>query len=224
VAAPPFEPPSESSAPRATPSEALFAPPEPLLTLASRSPQRRAILSQLGVPFRVTPSRHDEAFVPGDPVATVVENACGKAAEVAGRGAVGRPPGHLVLGVDTVVVLGERVLGKAESPAEAAACLEALSGRTHRVYSGICLIGPEDRSVVDHAVTAVTFRSLTAAAVAAYVESGEWRERAGAYAIQGLGSALVAAIAGDYWNVVGLPVPQLLDALASFGVESFSWL
>jgi septum formation protein len=129
-----------------------------------------------------------------------------------------------VLGVDTVVVLGERVLGKAASNAQAASYLAALSGRTHEVYSGICLLGPEGRAVVAHAVTAVTFRALPAAALEAYVESGEWRERAGAYAIQGLGSALVSAIAGDYWNVVGLPVPQLLDGLAAFGLEPFSWL
>jgi septum formation protein len=199
-------------------------PPDPLLVLASRSPQRRAILSQLGVPFRVVPSRYDEAVVPGDPVTTVVENARGKAAEVAGREARGRTPGHLVLGVDTVVVLGERVLGKASSTAEAATCLAALSGRTHEVYSGLCLIGPHDRAVVAHAVTAVTFRTLPATTVAAYVASGEWRERAGAYAIQGLGSALVTAIAGDYWNVVGLPVPQLLDGLQAFGLAPFAWL
>ncbi len=214
-------------------------PPDPLLVLASRSPQRRAILNQLGLPFRVTPSRHDETVVPGDPVATVVDNARGKAAEVAGRapggggasgdgpaggGASADGPAPLVLGVDTVVVLGERVLGKAASTAEAAAYLEALSGRTHDVYSGIWLIGPEGRAIAAHAVTAVTFRSLPAAAIAAYVASGEWRERAGAYAIQGLGSALVTAIAGDYWNVVGLPVPRLLDALETFGLSPFSWL
>jgi septum formation protein len=202
----------------------VATPPDPLLVLASRSPQRRAILSQLGLPFTVVPSRHDEAVVPGDPVTTVVENARGKAVEVAGREAGGRTPGHLVLGVDTVVVLGERVLGKASSTAEAAAYLAALSGRTHEVCSGLCLIGPHDRTVVAHALTAVTFRALTAAAVAAYVESGEWRGRAGAYAIQGIGSALVTAIAGDYWNVVGLPVPQLLDGLQAFGLAPFSWL
>jgi len=199
-------------------------PSDPLIVLASRSPQRRAILSQLGVPFEATPSRHEETVVPGDPVATVIENARGKAGEVAGRAAADRAPGHLVLGVDTVVVLGGRVLGKAASSAQAAVYLSSLSSRTHEVYSGICLIGPEDRAVVAHAVTAVTFRALPAPALDAYVASGEWRERAGAYAIQGLGSALVSAIAGDYWNVVGLPVPQLLDALATFGVEPFSWL
>ena len=202
----------------------MAATSDALLVLASRSPQRSAILSQLGLPFRVVPSRHDETVVAGDPVATVVENARGKAGEVAGRAAGGRPPGHLVLGVDTVVVLGDRVLGKAASGAQAASYLEALSGRTHEVHSGLCLLGPEGREVAAHARTAVTFRPLAAAAVAAYVASGEWRERAGAYAIQGLGSALVTAIDGDYWNVVGLPVPELLDALQTFGLPPFSWL
>ncbi len=224
MAVQPPEPPAAQPEVFASSPKPPATQPEPLLTLASRSPQRRAILNQLGVPFRVEPSRHDEAVVPGDPVATVVENARGKAAEVAGRAAAGRAPGHLVLGVDTIVVLDERLLGKASSPAEAAACLEALSGRTHEVYSGICLVGAGERSVAAHAVTAVTFRPLPAAVVAAYVASGEWRERAGAYAIQGLGSALVTAVAGDYWNVVGLPVALLLDALATFGVQPFAWL
>lgn len=194
------------------------------MVLASRSPQREAILGQLGVPFRVTPSRHSEALVPGDPVATVIENAQGKAREVAGREAAGLAPGDLVLGVDTVVVLDEQVLGKAATSAEAGAFVSALAGRRHEVESGLCLLDAEGRAWTGHARTAVTFRALDPAAVAAYVATGEWRERAGAYAIQGVGSALVTAVAGDYWNVVGLPVPLLLDGLERFGVAPFSWL
>ena len=194
------------------------------MVLASRSPQRSAILEQLGVPFRVVPSRHDETLVAGDAVATVVDNARGKAAEVAGREAGGLAPGDLVLGVDTVVVLDDRVLGKAASAVQAAAFLRDLSGRRHVVASGLCLIGEGGRTWSGHARTAVTFRALTPAAVAAYVATGEWRERAGAYAIQGFGSALVTAVEGDYWNVVGLPVPRLLEGFAHFGVEPFAWL
>ena len=194
------------------------------MVLASRSPQREAILRQLGLPFRVAPSRHDESLVPGDPVSTTIANARGKAREVAGREAAGLAPGHLVLGVDTVVVLDQRVLGKAATTAEAATFVSTLAGRRHEVVSGACLVGPDGRTWTGHARTVVTFRELAPEAIAAYVATGEWRERAGAYAIQGVGSALVAAVEGDYWNVVGLPVPLLLDGLERFGVAPFSWL
>ena len=196
----------------------------PLLVLASRSPQRSAILAQLGVPFRVAPSRHDEAVVARDPVATVVDNALGKAREVAGREAAGLTPCQLVLGVDTIVVLDGDVLGKAASESQARAYLSALSGRHHLVDSGLCLIAADGRTWTGHARTRVTFRTLTPAAVAAYVATGEWRERAGAYAIQGVGSALVTGVEGDYWNVVGLPVTRLLEGLEQFGVAPFAWL
>jgi septum formation protein len=209
---------------RTSSSDAAPAPAPPLVVLASRSPQRSAILGQLGVPFRVAPSRHDETLVSGDAVATVVANARGKAAEVAGREAAEIVPGQLVLGVDTVVVLDDRVLGKAASAAQATAFLNALSGRRHVVESGLCLIGEAGRTWSAHARTAVTFRSLTPQAVAAYVATGEWRERAGAYAIQGFGSALVTAVEGDYWNVVGLPVPSLLEGFGHFGIAPFAWL
>ena len=198
--------------------------PAPLLVLASRSPQRSAILAQLGVPFRVAPSRHDEAVVDGDPVKTVVDNALGKAREVAGREAGGLAPGQLVLGVDTVVVLDGRVLGKAAGENEAHAYVSALAGRRHLVDSGLCLIAADGGTWTGHARTVVTFRELTPAAVAAYVATGGWRERAGAYAIQGVGSALVAGVEGDYWNVVGLPVTRLLEGLEWFGVAPFAWL
>jgi len=218
----------------------------PFVVLASRSPQRELILRQLGLPFRVSPSRHDESHVHGDPVTTVVDNAVGKAREVAAREAggpttddavVGRPqvgergrpsgaavPDALVLGVDTVVVLDGHILGKAATADDAASYVGRLAGRTHDVYSGLCLIGPGGREWAGHARTAVTFRALAPETVASYVATGEWRERAGAYAIQGIGSALVAAVEGDYWNVVGLPVAVLLDGLGAFGVAPFSWL
>jgi MAF protein len=194
--------------------------------LASRSPQREAILRQLRLPFRVAPSRHHETTVPGDPLATVVANAVGKARDVAGRAPAGLAlePGHLILGVDTVVVLDEGVLGKPADAAEAAAFLSALAGRRHDVVSGLCLLDSGGDAWTAHARTAVTFRALSRAAVAGYVATGEWRERAGAYAIQGVGSALVTAVDGDYWNVVGLPVALTLDGLAHFGVAPFSWL
>lgn len=174
------------------------------LVLASRSPQRRAILEQLGVEFSVTVPAVDE-LESGPPHEVALENAYRKASAVAG-GAVDGP----VLGVDTVVALGARIYGKPGDPDEARATLTALAGRRHAVISGVCLIADgRARSAAAH--TWVRFRALEARLVDWYVASGEWRERAGGYAIQGRGAALVAAIEGDYLNVVGLPVATLLD-------------
>ncbi len=191
------------------------------LVLASRSPQRDALLRQLGVPFRVVVSAYDEDHHDGDPVRTVERNARGKADEVLMR--VRLRAGELVLGVDTVVVVDGRVLGKAGGEQEAEEYLRLLAGRRHEVYSGLCLCAP-GLSVVRHAVTGVTFRALSATDMARYVACGEWRDRAGAYAIQGVGSALVSAVDGDYFNVVGLPVVALVDALEECGASPFSWL
>jgi septum formation protein len=179
------------------------------------------ILDLLGVPYRVVVSEHDEGLHDGDPVTTVETNARGKAEEVRERLVLGS--GELVLGVDTVVVLGGRVLGKAAHEDEARAVLGELAGRRHEVYSGLHLCD-DTGSFTGHAVTGVTFRPLAGDDVDRYVASGEWRERAGAYAIQGVGSALVAAVDGDYFNVVGLPVPLLVEALGAFGTPAFAWL
>jgi septum formation protein len=191
------------------------------LVLASRSPQRRALLTQLAIPFRVVVSRHDEDLHQGMPAHTVESNARGKAQEVLARTRL--LPDELVLGVDTVVVVDDLLLGKAADEAEAAAYVRRLAGRSHEVHSGLHLCSPQ-QSVTGSAVTTVTFRDLDDGAVDAYVRCGEWRERAGAYAIQGIGSALVERVDGDYFNVVGLPVAVLLEALAVFGLQPFSWL
>ena len=211
---------SSSGGPPGAPREASGAP-ELRLVLASRSPQRDGLLRQLGIPFRVVVSEHVEDLHDGDPVRTVERNARGKAEEVLVRTRL--RAGELVLGVDTVVVAGGRVLGKAAGEQEAAEHLRLLAGRRHEVYSGLHLCSPE-RAETAHAVTGVTFRPLCAGDVARYVACGEWRERAGAYAIQGVGSALVERVDGDYFNVVGLPVAALLTALAAFGAAPFSWL
>jgi septum formation protein len=185
----------------------VSAPPAPPLVLASRSPQRRAILEQLGIPFEVVVPSFAEEPSGADPVAEVERRAEGKARSVAGS-AEDRP----VLGVDTEVVLEGHVYGKPGDESEAEAMLEALSGKTHEVVSGLCLLTPGWEEL-RHEVTRVTFRSLTPRELGLYVASDEWRERAGGYAIQGRGAALVRGIRGDYSNVVGLPVPALLDAL-----------
>ena len=172
------------------------------LILASASPQRRAILEQIGVAFEVRiPSVHELSEGPVTEVA--LENAYRKAAAIA--------PAQLpVLGVDTVVSLGARIFGKPRDAEHAAEMLGALAGQRHVVVSGMCLIDGE-RVRTAAARTAVEFRPLDRAAIDAYVRVGEWEGRAGAYAIQGRGATLVARIEGDYLNVVGLPVPTLLD-------------
>jgi septum formation protein len=180
----------------------VSAPPAPPLILASTSPQRRAILEQLGLPFEVVAPRYEERGE--DPL----EHAVGKARSVEGGG--GDQP---VLGVDTVVVCDGLVLGKPASAAEAEQMLELLGGRTHEVVSGLCLrtLGWEEARTE---TTEVEFRPLTPRDLGAYVVSGEWEGRAGGYAIQGRGAALVRRVEGDFLNVVGLPAALLVELLA----------
>jgi septum formation protein len=166
------------------------------LVLASRSPQRRAILEQIGIPFRVVEPDVDE-LSEGDPRELVLENARRKAAAV---------EGELVLGVDTEVVLGGRALGQPTDRSHAGELLRALAGREHEVLSGVAL--SDGRTAVEE--TRVCFRDLDEGLLAWYLDTGEWRGRAGGYAIQGRGAALVERIEGDYLNVVGLPAAALL--------------
>ena len=187
------------------------------MILASASPQRRAILEQLGVEFTVVVSDAEE-LESGPAEQIAVENASRKAwAAVELASATGPNAGggaETLLGVDTVVALGERIYGKPADRAQAAATLRALAARAHRVVSGICLI-EDGRERTAVAVTEVSFRPLGDAAVDWYLDTGEWRGRAGGYAIQGRGAALVESIRGDYLNVVGLPVAALLDLMPS---------
>jgi septum formation protein len=180
----------------------------PALVLASGSPQRRAILERLGVAFDVRPSDAEELDA-GEPHAVARENALRKARAVAAELDPGQA-GALVLGVDTLVALDGVIYGKPSDEAHARATLRALSGATHDVVSGVALI---EGDVVEAAtaVTRVTFRRLDPPVVDWYVGLGEWRGRAGGYAIQEAGGALVRSIEGDYQNVVGLPVSLLLD-------------
>jgi septum formation protein len=176
------------------------------LVLASTSPQRRAILEQLRIPFHVVVPAYVEDDPPGlSPDALVRAHAEGKARSVhSGEG--------VTLGVDTAVVLDGRVYGKPADRAEAASMLGELSGRMHTVVSGLCLLGA-DFAVVEHESTDVTFRAVSPALRELYLASGEWEGRAGAYAIQGLGGRLVERIDGDYLNVVGLPGALLVGLL-----------
>jgi nucleoside triphosphate pyrophosphatase len=176
------------------------------LTLASTSPQRRAILEQLAIPFEVVAPDYVEDDPPdADAVELVRRHADGKARSV-------HAEGRLTLGVDTTVLLDGRVYGKATDRADAGRILRELSGRTHAVVSGVCLLGGRE-DVLAHAITKVTFRPLGDDVLDAYLGGSEWEGRAGAYAIQGLGGRLVERIDGDYLNVVGLPGALLVSTL-----------
>ena len=183
------------------------------LILASTSPQRRAILTSLNVDFEVVVPTYREVPIPGSPAQVVMERALGKALSVAAI-----TPARPVLGVDTEVVIDDGdVLGQPATAAEAHAMLSTLSGREHRVISGIALLGEQQQ--VASAVTIVRLRHLSDDEIAAYVAEGEWQGRAGGYAIQELGADLVATVEGDYNNVVGLPVVLLADLLATEGLS-----
>ena len=185
------------------------APPSPPLLLASTSLQRKAILEQLHIPFDVVAPKYEEEMpLNAYPLQMVREHARAKARSVADI-AEDRP----VVGVDTAVVLGGRIFGKPANSSDAEEMLEELGGKTHVVMSGLCLLTPgwED---VEHEATQVSFRELTPRELGTYVASGEWEGRAGGYAIQGRGAALVRAIEGDYLNVVGLPAALLIRLLA----------
>ena len=183
---------------------------ETVLTLASTSPQRRAILEQLRIPFEVVAP----AFVEDDGALVTDRH---KVVEVVRAHALGKArsvhaSGKVTLGVDTTVVLDGQAFAKPADRGDAMRMLRALSGRTHSVISGLCLLGAGD-DLVAHELTEVSFRALGDDAVDAYVASGEWEGRAGAYAIQGLGGRLVERIEGDYLNVVGLPGALLFSLL-----------
>lgn len=183
------------------------------LVLASTSPQRSAILTSLGVSFWIEAPDYDEVPIPGSPEEVVQERALGKARSVAARIAA-RP----VLGVDTEVVVEDgEVLGQPADAVAARAMLAHLAGREHRVLSGIALLGEREQVAV--AETRVRLVALDDAELDAYVARGEWRGRAGGYAIQETGAALVHSIIGDYANVVGLPVALLGELLAGEGIS-----
>jgi septum formation protein len=177
------------------------------LVLASSSPQRRAILAQLGLKFRIAEPSYDELPLPLPPHELAERHSLGKARSVeAGAG-------ETVLAVDTLVVIDGVVLGKPADADEAARMLARLAGKEHEVVSGLTL-RDDSGERTGHARTTVRFRSLSAEAIHQYVARGEWRGRAGGYAIQEAGAALVSNIEGCFFNVVGLPVALLVEMLA----------
>lgn len=184
------------------------------LILASASERRRELLAQIGLfPGKILAPAVDETPLKGEsPKALAQRLANAKAAQVASA-----HPGYWVMGADTVVAAGRRILDKAETQEQAQAFLSTLSGRRHRVYGGICVIAPDGRQAARVAETLVQFKKLTHAEIDGYLNSGEWQGKAGGYAIQGRAGAFVKFMSGSYSNVVGLSLYDIMALLDGMG-------
>ncbi|MCK8602265.1 Maf family protein [Desulfoferrobacter suflitae] len=195
-------------------AQSVFVTLEPII-LASASPRRSELLASAGLVFEVVPSAVQETLREGEsPQAAALRWAADKA-ETVGR----RHPNEWVLAADTIVVLGEKILGKPQDGEQAARMLGLLSGCAHRVISGICLLHAERNFQRLEAVrTEVRFKELTGAEIAAYVQTGEPLDKAGAYGIQGMGAFMVESVCGSYTNVVGLPLCKTLSWLLELQV------
>lgn len=188
----------------------------PPIILASASPRRKAILQNLGLSFTIHPSQVDESFDPTLPPARVVQHL----AQQKALGLMDSYQRGLIISADTVVVLDEEILGKPQDGAEARRMLRRLSGKRHTVYSGLAVADAESGQLrVGYRETDVWLRSMTAEEIETYVASGEPLDKAGSYAIQGLGATLVEKINGDYFTVMGLPINLLAQFLHHFGLD-----
>jgi septum formation protein len=184
------------------------------LLLASASPRRRELLERVGVPLEVRPADIDETPRPHEGPAVYVARIAHEKAR-----AVKRRPGQWVLAADTTVTIDGLILGKAATPDEATEMLRLLSGRVHQVITAVTLLGG-DEVTIDHdllVASDVAVSELAEATIAGYVASGEWRGKAGAYAIQGIAAGLVREVRGSVTNVIGLPLAEVLDALRALG-------
>jgi septum formation protein len=180
------------------------------LILASESPRRQALLTDLGIPFRVVAARVEEIPRAGEPPAVFSKRMAREKARAVSQ----QFPEDWVLGADTVVSLGKRLFGKPDSPREAKKFLEALNNRTHEVITSFCLINQALKKALARSVyTRVTFKHFSRREIDWYLRTGEPLDKAGAYAIQGRGSFLVREIKGSFTNVVGLPLTEVLEAL-----------
>jgi septum formation protein len=200
----------------------------PKLVLASGSPRRLSLLNQAGIePDSLQPTEVDEIPVKGE----LPRALANRLARIKAQSALASVKidddlrGSYILAADTVVAVGRRVMPKAEMLDEAAACLRLLSGRNHRVYTGICLVTPKEAFRQRLVETRVRFKRLSTEDLEAYLASGEWRGKAGGYAIQGLAGTFVVKMVGSYTNVVGLPLYETLSLLGGEGFPvHFGWL
>jgi septum formation protein len=187
---------------------------QPALVLASASPRRLDLLAQVGVtPDRVDPADIDETPLRDE---TPRRHALRLAVEKA-RAVAARAPGDFVLAADTVVAVGSRILPKAETEADVLHCLKLLSGRNHKVFTGVALIAPDGRQASRLVETRVGFKRLSDAERDAYVASGQWKGKAGGYGVQGLAGGFITDLRGSYPSVVGLPLYETLNLLSGLG-------
>jgi nucleoside triphosphate pyrophosphatase len=188
--------------------------PPRAIVLASESPRRAELLRGLGLPFTIRPAPIDETPHPGEtPVALAERLARGKAA------AAPAPSPSLVIAADTVVVVAGAILGKPRDRSQACDMLRRLAGRTHEVITGLGLrLVPEETLISEHALSRVTFAPMSEEEIAWYAATGEGLDKAGAYALQGIGALFVAAVEGSYTNVIGLPVDRLYPHLRRLGL------
>jgi len=186
------------------------------IILASASPRRKMLLAQIGLKFEVAPGNYEEHIDPGlEPHALARKLSLEKASQVAGK-----HKSSIVIAADTFGVLGDRIIGKPQTAGEARQMLRALSGKAHSVITGFGIIDTETNKTLSRSVeTRVHIKKLTPAEIDAYVKSGEPLDKAGGYAIQGLGAVIVEKIEGDYYNVIGLPLGALVEALKEFGIH-----
>ena len=186
------------------------------IILASASPRRREMLARVGLEFQVVPSTVEETVLPGEPPEQhVIRLSEAKAREVSARGAVS---GRWFIGSDTIVVRDDEILGKPVDANEAAFMLRSLSARTHRVISGYAVLDRQTGDIRSAAVTTrVDFKQLTEAEIGEYIATGEPFDKAGAYAIQGIGAFMIPRIEGSYTNVVGLPLCEVIATLEEMG-------
>ena len=184
------------------------------IILASGSPRRRELIAGLGWNFEVIPPQVDEKKIDGEPPAELVK----RLAEEKASSVASRFLGNWVLGADTVVALEGRILGKPNSEGEDAEMIAELSGRTHSVFTGVALIAPDGRKLINAEETRVTFRPLGKEDILAYIALGESMDKAGAYAIQERGTLLAERIDGCYFNVVGLPLFRVSQMFAEMGI------
>ncbi len=200
----------------------------PKLVLASGSPRRLGLLNQAGIePEALRPTEIDEIPVKGE-LPRALANRLARAKAEAALSTVRLDEelrGGYILAADTVVAVGRRIMPKAEMLEDAAQCLRLLSGRNHRVYTGVCLVTPKETFRQRLIETRVRFKRLSTEDLEAYLASGEWRGKAGGYAIQGLGGTFVVKLVGSYTNVVGLPLYETLSLLSGEGYPvHFGWL
>ena len=190
------------------------------LILASASPRRKQLLSQLGLPFTVQASDTDETISEFLRPAPLVETLAQRKAQSIANRIMNTDGDSIVIGADTVVVLDGNILGKPQDNQDSKRMLTALQGREHQVYSGIALIDSESGQVLaKHRMTTVNMKQLSDRQIANYIATKEPADKAGAYAIQGIGATLIESIDGDYFNVVGLSLSLLSDMLSEMGVD-----